>query len=197
MKSKICVFGGTFNPVHNGHIHLLERCDEHYNFDKILIVPSMIPPHKQTQMVDSFEHRYNMLKLVFGGKQRHEISDIEQKLEGVSYTINTIMELKKQYEDYEFHFIMGSDMLLYFDKWYEYEKLLEQTKIVCGARDEDEYEKMATYKRDKLGNNKNVEIVEFSPLAITSTEVRNGEKHELIPDAVKQYIKRNNLYEKT
>ena len=111
---KICFFGGTFNPVHNGHVRLLENAKEYFDFDKIIVIPTNIPPHKEVVFSVSDNDRLNMCKLAFDGIA--EVSDYEIVENTVSYTINTMYHFKEIYPNDEFYFLMGSDMLFMFEK---------------------------------------------------------------------------------
>ena len=132
--SRIALFGGTFNPVHNGHINLCLECHKKLNFDKILLIPDNIPPHKSSDDLAGNAHRLNMLKIAAKENELFEVCDIEYKLKGTSYTVNTIAELKKIYKEDELFLIIGSDMLFMFDRWFCYEKILKSVTLVAGAR---------------------------------------------------------------
>lgn len=196
---KIAIYGETFNPVHNGHIHLLTECSKIYSFDKILLIPTNLPPHKKAQKLASNEDRFDMLKLAIEGENCFEISDIEYKLGEKSYTIYTINMLKKQYENAEFYLIIGSDMLRMFDKWYRYEEILNCTKLVVGARRDAEYNELFAMK-DSFGElSSQIEIVKINALDVSSTQIRENIKlckdiDGLVNHKVKEYILKKGLY---
>ncbi|MEG2428866.1 MAG: nicotinate-nucleotide adenylyltransferase, partial [Oscillospiraceae bacterium] len=115
---KIGIFGGSFNPIHNGHLNLCYQCNKIFNFDEILLIPTNIPPHKSNAQFISNSHRINMINLAIENQALIKSSEIEFQLGGTSYTYNTIIALKKIYPiDTEFYFLIGSDMLEIFDKW--------------------------------------------------------------------------------
>ena len=136
---KIGVFGGAFNPVHNGHINMVKEAFADLKLQKMLIIPTCVSPHKSNKGLIAFEDRAKMCELAFADEiasGKFEISDIEKRMGGTSYTINTIRELKRQYpDDAVFYLIIGGDMLFYFDKWYRYEALLGECKVVAAARE--------------------------------------------------------------
>ena len=130
---KIGVFGGAFNPIHNGHINMVKEAFADLKLQKMLIIPTCVSPHKSNKGLIAFEDRAKMCELAFAKEiedGKFEISDIEKRMGGTSYTINTIRELKRHYpDDAVFYLIIGGDMLFYFDKWYRYEALLGEGKV--------------------------------------------------------------------
>lgn len=197
---RIAIFGGTFNPVHRGHIHLCSECQQIYHFDKILLIPTNIPPHKNAPILASNIDRYNMLTLSVGDIPYFEVSDIEFQLGEKSYTINTVLALKKQYPKGDFYLIIGSDMLRMFSKWARYEDILKEVTLVVGARHEAEFEELVSIKQKLLSLSHKVDIINISVLDISSTQIREKQSKgeaisELVAPAVEGYIKKNHLYE--
>lgn len=196
--SRIAIFGGTFNPIHKGHINLCLQMNEIYQFKKIILIPTNIPPHKDVSDLASNEQRLYMCKLAVKDKPLFEVSDIEMRLLGVSYTINTICELKKKYKDDELFLIIGSDMLFMFHKWYRYEELLKNVTVIVGARQENEYQKMKDYVKTNLFGNKNINIKKINIFNISSTQIRNkikiGQYTDLIEKDIYEYIVNNKIY---
>lgn len=196
---KIGIFGGTFNPVHLGHINALLKIMDAIKFDKVIVMPDRIPPHKQAQNLASGEDRLNMCRLAFDDIPNVEVSDYELKQEGKSYSVLTLRHLKEIYPDDRLYFIMGSDMLLSFDKWYCYEEILSLSSLVCVSRSDDDTEKLEPYaeKLRKLGGE--VIIVPVEPFEVSSTEIRemlkkNSDCTCYLKKNVVQYILSNNLY---
>ena len=133
---RIGIYGGAFNPVHKGHVKLAEEIKEKAYLDKIIIMPSGLSPHKSSgQLIDS-EHRLEMCRLAFD-KEYFEVSDLEIRREGKSYTVDTVTELKSVYPNDELYLVMGSDMLLSFHKWYRYEDILSAVTICATTRQGD------------------------------------------------------------
>jgi nicotinate-nucleotide adenylyltransferase len=195
---RIGIFGGAFNPVHNGHLHLADCYLEALKLDKILFVPTSVPPHKTADGLISGEHRINMLRLATKGNKRYEISDIEFWRGGKSYTYDTIKALQSVFPSDKFYLIVGSDQYLYFENWYKADEILRMVTLVTAAREQSEYDKMLAFK-DENPNLKKSVISRFDVLEVSSTQIRerikNGEDiSDLVPDGVEAYIRENNLY---
>ncbi|MGN0689336.1 MAG: nicotinate (nicotinamide) nucleotide adenylyltransferase [Oscillospiraceae bacterium] len=194
----ICFFGGTFNPVHNGHINLLKTAEEKFSFDKIIVIPTKIPPHKNVVFSVTDEDRLNMCNLAFSGLA--EVSDYEIIQNTVSYTINTMNYFKQIYPEDKFYFLMGSDMLLTFERWREYKKLLSLTAIIAASREEDEFQVLCRKKAELECDGGEIHIIEAEPYIISSSKIRNmiksGNKDFscYLPERVVQYILRKKLY---
>lgn len=196
---KIGLFGGAFNPVHNGHVNMIKEAFADLKLDKLLIIPTCKSPHKDTKLI-SFEDRAKMCELAFEeeiASGKFEISDIEKRLGGTSYTIITVRELKKLYpKDAVFYLIIGGDMLFYFDKWYRYEALLGECKVVAAAREAHEYSDMCEYAAE-MGR---IKVLNLQVTEISSTEIREKIKNGqavtgLVPQSVERYIREKGLYE--
>lgn len=205
---KIALYGGSFNPVHKGHVNLVLSQNEIEQFDKIIIVPSNISVHKSNSDIVDIEHRLRMCKICFGKtniKIPIEVSDIEHRLGGKSYTIETLLELKKIYKDSIIYLIIGSDMLYSFEKWYRHKEILNLSKVLVGARNFFEYKNLIKYslKFNKYGN---IKVNKGNIIDISSTKIRNiifetKVKDELferlssyLEVEVINYIIKNNLY---
>lgn len=203
----IAVFGGTFNPFHNGHKRLICEASKAIHFDRIIIIPSKIPPHKEAEFLASEPDRIRMTEMSIADNniscEDICISDIELKREGKSYTIDTLKELKKQYPDHEYrlYFIMGSDMLLCFKEWYKFKEILSICTLVCLSRCDRDTRELEVYADElsKLGGE--VIIVPAEPLEISSTEIRKAiDKKDFekltcyLDEKVVKYILERNLY---
>ena len=130
---KIAVFGGTFNPFHIGHFEIAKAlCDMEF-FNKVIIMPDSIPPHKKTDYLASDEDRLNMCKIACKDLKKAEISTLEIENGGKSYTINTIRKLKETYKNDDFYFVCGADMIEILDKWYDFESLKNMAEAVKGS----------------------------------------------------------------
>ena len=123
---RLCVFQGTFNPIHKVHLEVAKFAKEYYNFERILFIPAYIPPHKSVDKKLAL-HRFNMVKLAISEYNGFDISDIEYKREGNSYTYNTILELRKAYNitDEKINFLIGTDAFIKIRTWYNTDKLKE------------------------------------------------------------------------
>lgn len=197
---KIALFGGAFNPVHNGHINLAEKYCKLINPDKLFIIPTANPPHRANNNFADSRHRMNMLRIAFEDKKNIEISDIEFKIAGKSYTYNTISEIKRLYKDSELYLIIGEDQLFYFDKWYRYRDILSSVTLCTAQRNSDKAQEMKSFAENVLQSDKII-IADFDPIVVSSSEIReklkNKEKvDDLIPEKVLNYIYENGLYGK-
>lgn len=203
----IGIFGGAFNPIHNGHLHLIDELYRSLSalkggIDKLLIIPTANPPHKSSNGLISGEHRIAMLELAIKELEyarNVEISRIELESEEKSYTYLTLTKLRKIYPNDNFILFIGSDQLFNFEKWYRYEDILKLAEVCAITREECERQAVA----DFLNQNKDlagVNALIAKPVVVSSTDIRNrvanGDSIDgLVPQSVAQYIKDNNLYE--
>lgn len=193
---EIGIYGGTFNPVHLGHIHLLRAVMETGWLDELLVMPDRTPPHKEALGLIDGEKRAEMLSLALEGMKGVWLSRLELESEGKSYTYLTLRRMKELFPNDRFSLIMGADMLLSFDKWRRWEEILENASLIAAARDEGEYERLLE-KAAQLGKTR---VLKIEPLPISSTDVRLAVKQGrslsgLVPEAVEAYIRQNHLYQ--
>lgn len=191
---KTGIFGGAFNPVHNGHIRLAEEAAEQLKLNKLLIIPTFVSPHKNTVLAP-FEDRMELCRMAFSHIKGAEICDIEKRLGGTSYTINTVRALKNERPDEQLFLLIGGDMLFSFGEWYKYESLLKETKVCAVARDNDSLVDMMEFANE-MGR---VRVLPTKAVEVSSTEIRektaSGEDiSALVPQAVADYIAQNGLY---
>jgi|Deesub1362A_J573_1020465.scaffolds.fasta_scaffold00412_20 nicotinate-nucleotide adenylyltransferase len=130
---KTGIFGGTFNPVHYGHLRAAEEVSELIGLDRVFFIPSGRPPFDKPDLADA-EHRYNMLSIATKGNPYFIVSDIEMKRRGRSYTIDTLKRLRRRYRDDEFYLILGIDAFLDLPKWKDPDELITLTNIVIISR---------------------------------------------------------------
>lgn len=195
--TKTGIFGGAFNPVHNGHVNLAKEAIEQLKLRKLLIVPTFESPHKATRLLP-FDVRAEMCGRAFEGisdKCAVTVSDIEREMGGVSYTINTIRELAKQSHDEQFYLLIGGDMLYSFREWYKYESILKESKVCAVARGGDNFTDMLEFAAE-MGR---VKVLPTNIVDVSSTEIRQkiaegADISELVPQNVAEYIAENDLY---
>ena len=193
------LFGGTFNPVHNGHIAAMKAFCEAAKLDRLIIMPTGTPPHKRFEREVSDADRLEMLKLAAGTPGAG--SDYEMKKEGKSYTVETLEYLKSVYPNDDFFLYMGSDMLLGFETcWKRTEDIMKMCSIVALSRTGDDIEKLKAYaehlKKDYCAK---ADVYGYEPFVVSSSQVRGmisaGEDvSALVPKAVCDYIKEKGLY---
>lgn len=198
---RIGIFGGTFDPPHAGHKKYADEVKGQLSLDRLIVIPTATPPHKQKQTGTSSEDRLNMLKLLFSDDGRVEVSDMEIVRGGRSYTFETVTLLRGQYPDDELIFMLGSDMLLSFHTWKNPDVILEKVKICAVTRDGDIDEAvLGEYAEKHFPEQKDRFIIcTFEPIELSSTEIRekirNGESVDgLIDVQVMEYIKEKELY---
>ena len=193
MKRRIGFLGGTFDPIHLGHLILAQELLERFQLERVLFIPTATPPHKNDISVSPANHRFEMTRMAVEDNLLFEISDIELKREGKSYTIDTVRELKKTYADSDLYLLAGSDVLSEFDTWKDPERIFEQVKVALGIR--------PGYDKIDLNNkffSKSI-ISEINGLHVSSTQIRHRVKEGrsikyLVPLKVEEYIKARGLY---
>lgn len=200
VKSTLAVMGGTFDPVHYGHLIAAEYARAKVGLDRVIFVPAGIPPHKDTTEVSDWEHRYQMLKLAIAGNPAFEISRLEVQRGGFSYTIDTMRCLQSVYPKSTIYFILGSDSLLSIDTWKDYMQLATLCSFIVVTRPnfviERSHPVLATLPAVMWQNMKQVQI---PALDISSTDIRQRIAAKktikyLLPGQVEDYIYLNNLY---
>lgn len=194
---KIAIFGGTFNPVHNGHLNLINSIQEKMQFDEILLIPSYLPPHKEVKELASGKDRMRMLSLATEGILNIGICDIELNKKGKSYTIETVKMLKQLFLNSELYLVVGADMLLTFDTWKNWREILKYVFLVASSRNEGEEESLL--KKAYELNKERIIVVKTEPFSVSSTEIRNKLKlnedvSHLLPEKVLHYINQKRLY---
>lgn len=196
---KLCVFCGTFNPIHNVHLAMANYIKKHFNFDMILFIPAYKPPHKQIDD-ELANHRYNMVKLAISGESKFNISNLEFRNEKFSYTVNTIQELYKMYPNIEdkINFIIGSDAFLQIENWHQADLLKNQVKFLVFPREEKFNQKQGRIERLRE-NGYEFEFVNMPFINLSSTVLRSRIRNKksigsLIPENVQKYIEQNGLY---
>lgn len=197
---KIGIMGGTFNPVHNGHLLLADSARVQHKLDEVWFMPSGRPPHKQKEEILSDEKRSDMLRLAIEGNAAFCYSDLELRREGIIYTSDTLKILCKEYPENDFYFIIGGDSLMQLESWHKPEEIFARAVILASQRsgvDLEGFEK----KRMELSLKYKAEIlpVNIPSLEISSAEIRRrvkdgGAVRYLLPEKVYAYICENGLY---
>ncbi|MCL2760708.1 MAG: nicotinate-nucleotide adenylyltransferase [Desulfuromonadales bacterium] len=210
---KIGIIGGTFNPIHFAHLRIAEEVREQFELEKIIFMPSAIPPHKELDYNLSFEHRFNMVSLAIKENPFFELSDIEQKLGGTSYSVDTLSYLKQQHQKDELFFVIGSDSFIEISSWYKYEELFKLCNIIVVERPgyaiDDLSSPLIAIKNEfcydfptntlKHSSGFRAEYFKGCPLDISSSFLRNlaqkgASLRYLVPQAVAEYIYIKRIY---
>lgn len=200
-KKKIGIMGGTFNPIHFGHLILAEAAYEQYHLDKVLIMPAKEPSHKTISDTITEEDRVEMVKRAIKGNDHFELSLLEINREGITYTIDTLTELHEEDSEIEYYFIMGADSLFHFNSWKEPEKILKLTNILVANRDLSTFSALNSqidYLSDKY-DEANISLLDTPNLEISSHALRKRVRQNLsikyyVPQSVEEYIKEHGLY---
>jgi len=189
--SKVGIFGGTFDPIHHGHLITAQSVREIRKLDKIIFIPAYISPHKSEVKTSSAENRLNMIKLAIEGIRFFEYSDIEIRKGGVSFTVDTLRELKNIYEELEF--IIGYDNIFKFHSWKNPDEIIELAKIIVLKRKSSHPPEF----KDKYYNR--AVFVQTRGIEISATDLRERVKkglpiNFLVPPKVLEYIYNHKLY---
>jgi len=197
---RLGVLGGTFDPIHNGHLIAAETVREKCRLDRVLLVPAGKPPHKPEEAVSPARHRYLLTCLGTLNNPAFEVDRVDIDRGGMSYTLDTIRALKRRYREAELFFIMGADSLLDLPNWHEPAALLASCRFIVTTR--PGWNLHAAEER--LGplfidNRERIEFVEIPQIEISSREIRRriaaGESvRYLVPDLVLRYIEEHRLY---
>ncbi len=195
---KLGIFGGAFNPVHNGHIHLAKSYIEYLDLDLLLVVPTADPPHRQGIGFAGRQERLDMLCAAFSEVERVSISDMEFRRGGKSYTYDTVNELKAEYPGADMYLLLGEDQLLKFEEWYRYRDILNDVTLCAAARGENSRKALAAFSAEHFTAGK-VIIADFEPVVVSSSEIRDKIKNNfdisgLVPERVLDYINEKGLY---
>lgn len=199
--AKIGILGGTFDPIHNGHLALGKQAYEQFSLDEIWFMPSGHPPHKKGRLVTEGKEREDMVKLAIASVPYFVYSDFELKREGNTYTAQTLSLLKEVYPQHEFYFIIGADSLYEIEQWYHPEMVMKQAVLLVAARsyekDHPDFEKQVKYLEEKF--EARIEVIRFEEMDVASKQIRkmvsSGQSiKDLVPGPVAGYIRIHGLY---
>jgi len=199
---RIGIFGGTFDPIHFGHLLLAESCREQLRLDEVWFVPAAIPPHKREQHLSTPAARNEMLKLAIGGNEAFRVSEIELLRDGVSYTVDTLAEIKRQRPEAELFLLVGADTLHDLPNWREPERVctLAIPAAVCRpGSPEPSYDAVAKLVSPERLAEIQSHRVDMPPIGISSRDLRRRAAEGLslryqTPRAVEKYIETHGLY---
>jgi len=203
---RIAILGGTFDPIHNGHLAAAQSVAETFQVDEVHFVPAFSPPHKQSSGITSPFHRFAMVALATLSIERFRTSTIEVDALERRYTVETLETMKKAYPDSEFLFIIGTDMYQEIETWKNFRRLFELAHLVIVNRpgfpfreDVAPFQILNEKQKVTLPRNTSVFYLPFVQQPISSTEIRGdcrkgAEVRQWLPPLVWSYIERNKLY---
>jgi len=218
---KLGIFGGTFNPIHYGHLIVAEEVRKRFRLDKIIFVPSGNPPLKDKELAEA-KHRYKMVKLAVSKNKAFIVSDIEYKKKGKSYTVDTLEKLRRIYRGAKLYFIAGIDAFIDIPNWWQPEKLVGLTDFIVVSRPSFKFKDIAfspylkvskamlkklddakfkTYKT-KLKSGREVIMLPVEAVEVSATRIRKLIKlgksiKYLLPEEVESYIITHKIYKKS
>lgn len=199
-EKRIGIMGGTFNPVHNGHLILAENACNQYHLDKIYFMPAGVPPHKKNNEITSGELRCSMVEMAIADNPQFAMLDIEVSSTEMSYTYRTLEKLEHIFPETEIYFIMGADSLSDFSSWKNPQRISELCKLLVAVRDDlnkTELHRIA----DQLVHDfhTQIELLDTPNISISSHDIRDRVRKQasiryLVPEEVRKYIVTNHLY---
>lgn len=200
-KLRYAIMGGTFDPIHFGHLAAAEAVKEELHCDKVLFIPSGNPPHKKMRTLTDVKHRFTMTAMAVSSNPDFELSNIEISRNGYTYTLDTVKQLLDYYNNnVELIFITGADAILEVETWYKVEELLKLCSFVAVNRpgyEKSKLEQKLQYLQSKY--NSRLYSIDVPGLNISSTDIRNRVKEGrsikyLVPEEIEKYIYKYELY---
>lgn len=198
---RVGIMGGTFDPVHNGHILLGKQAYGEYLLDEIWYMPSRQPPHKRDHQIADGNDRLNMLRLATQDIPCFSVSDFEMKRKGTTYTAQTMELLRREYPDVKFYFIIGADSLFQLETWYQPEKVMALTSFLVSEREYESHGITMAQQIQRLKDkyHADIQILHNREVDIASAEIRRrvfeGKSiMQDVPELVAEYIESHQLY---
>ena len=211
---RLGIFGGTFNPIHNGHLHIAAAMQQVCDLDRLLFIPAATPPHKRLDQDVSYAHRAAMVELAIASLSDAEVSDIEARRSGKSFSVDTLRELRERCPGSEMFFLIGMDSFRDLASWRDYRQLFTLAHLVVAARPgvdcreldallpvavrgEFCYDDSTRVLRHRAG--KRIVLLSAAPVDISSSMIRarlaaGATVGQLVPASVRDYITRHRLY---
>ena len=196
---KMGLFGGSFDPIHQGHVDMALRLAESLELDSVLLMPTFVPPHKIRESMASAEHRLAMCRLVAREHPKLQVSDLELTRGGASFTVDTLRALREQYPDAKWYLITGADMFVTLRTWYHFEDIAHMATLCTVPRAGTDTERLKKYAAQLRATGAECYVDAQPVTTVSSTQIRDyivaGKPlDELVPPAVANYIAENGLY---
>ena len=199
MKQRIGIMGGTFDPIHMGHLITAEMVRADAHLDEILFIPSARPPHKDGARAASAEDRLIMTAYAVAENPHFSVSDIELRRDGPSYTVDTIAELRENLDGAELFFITGADAMNDLYRWHEPKRLLQSCQFIVATRQGAPLDELLIAEKFTAEERRHIHVLMTPHLEISSSVIRTRIRaglsvRYLVPRAVEEYIERRGLY---
>jgi len=193
---RLGVMGGTFDPIHHGHLLTAEEALVQFELQQVVFVPTGLPWMKEHTDVSPAEHRYLMTVIATGSNPNFTVSRLEVERDGPTYTIETLRTLKEEQSDAELFFITGADAILEIIHWKENDEIFELAHFIAATR--PGYD-LAAFEAEAPTRHENVSVMNIPALAISSTDIRRRVREGrpiryLVPEGVKSYVEKTGLY---
>jgi nicotinate-nucleotide adenylyltransferase len=192
---KIGIIGGTFDPIHMGHLLIAEQARDRMNLDKVWFIPAGHPPHKQGAHITSAHHRLEMVKIATEENSAFDVLDWELKREKLSYTIDTVTWATQTYPDYQFSLIVGTDMVNNLPSWYQIEELIQRVSIIAMHRPGFAAESLPDFIQEKVCWVEDAVEIFLSASMLRKQMIAGRSYRYAVPSKVCRYIKEHRLYE--
>ncbi len=197
---KIGIMGGTFNPIHYGHLFLAENAYEQLGLDQILFMPSKNPPHKPKPEAITDQQRVDMINLAIGDNPHFALSTLELERDGYTYTADTLRLLTEEQDEIRYYFIVGADSLFMMHRWYQPQVIFDLCTVVAAGRDHVDDGKLieqAGFLKEQYHGD--IRLVKMPTIQIASEDIRGRIAQNMtiryyVPDRVAEYIDQNRLY---
>lgn len=198
---RIGIFGGSFDPVHFGHLLLAELCAEACALDRVWFIPAGVPPHKSGKPLASDTHRIEMLRLAIAGNRRFEVNTLEVDRGGVSFTVDTLHEIRRQHPSATLFFLMGADSLADLPKWRQPEEICNLAQLAIVQRPHSPPPDLEAIKRLIPADVPQPHIVWMPAMGLSSSEIRGrvaqGQSIRYwLPRSVQKYLETHGLYQR-
>ncbi len=202
-QERLGLYGGTFNPIHSGHLHVARSARDRFDLDQVWLIPSRQPPHRSSQGLATAAHRLAMVERAVAGEPRLKASDIEVCREGPSYTIETLAAVARLRPQVERFFIIGSDSVPELPTWRRAAEIVLQCRFIVVLRKGHAVagiERIREHFGDEVAKSFRDGFLELEPVPISSTEIRERRAagrsiSGLVPPSVEEYIRQHGLYE--
>ncbi|SPF38767.1 putative nicotinate-nucleotide adenylyltransferase [Candidatus Desulfosporosinus infrequens] len=199
-RNRLGIMGGTFDPIHYGHLVAAEMARCEFDLSTVLFIPSGTPPHKNSQDVSAADLRYEMVALAIKDNPAFDLSALEVERKGLSYTVETLRILRRTWPEHELYFITGTDALLEIFSWREAEEILTMIQFIGAARPGfDASDFLLKVEQEHPETQEKIHYLEVPALAISSTDIRLRVRHGqpiryLLPEPVRIFIQQHGLY---